>query len=65
MLFPMNILNKAYLILILNIDDKAAADHDTVVESGTPTNIISPIILAALVFLLSLLFSYQSLLLLA
>lgn len=47
MIFPMNIPNKAYFILILNINAKTASGHNPVVGSGTPTNIIKPIILAA------------------
>lgn len=50
-LFPIKIHNKTSFILILNIDAKAAADHNPVVGNGTPTNIINPIILAAFSFL--------------
>lgn len=50
MAFPINIPNKASFITILNIDFKAAADHDSIVGSGTPTNIINTIILAAFSF---------------
>lgn len=59
MAFPINIPNKASFILILNIDAKAAADHDTVVGSGISTNIINPIMLATFSFLLFPRFFYQ------
>lgn len=50
MAFPIKIPNKASFILTLNIDAKAAADHDPVVGSDTPTKIINPIIFAAFSF---------------
>ena len=46
----MNIPSNASLILTLNIDAKATADHDPVVKSGTPKNIINPIMLATFSF---------------
>lgn len=48
--FPINIPNKVSFITILNIDSKAATDHDSVVRSSTPTNVINTIILAAFSF---------------
>ena len=51
MAFPINTPSKASFILILKIDAKAAPLHDPVVGSGTPTNTISPKILAAFSFL--------------
>lgn len=50
MAFPMNTPNKTSFILILNIDTKAAVDHDPIIGSSTPTNIIKHIILAAYSF---------------
>lgn len=64
MVFPIKMTNKASFILILNIYANVA-DHKTIVGSGTPTNIISPIILVAFSFLIFLPFFYQPILLLS
>lgn len=45
MTFPMNILNKVSCVLILNINAKTSSGHNPIVGSGTPINIIKPIIL--------------------
>lgn len=63
--FPINISKSTSFILILNIGDKAAADHDPVAESCPQTKIISPIILEYFSFLLFFLFFYIPILLLA
>lgn len=48
--FPINIPINASLILILKIEARAAALHEPVVGSGTPTNNIIPIMLTAFNF---------------
>lgn len=50
MAFPINTPNSASFIIILKIDTNAEPLHDPVVGSGTPTNTISPNMLAIFSF---------------